>query len=963
MFEDLREILKEFVHKVAGSRLFFLAVVFTCMFGVLAVHLFNLQIIRGEEMQNNYIQLTEETIYTPGTRGNIYDRNGKVLAYNELAYSVTVQDTGAYSTDQDMNSMLLRLVQILDKHGVDVEGKFEVGMDENGELFYTSYSETSRLGFLRDIYGLRYIDDLKEEWDDDLGKYASEVTARELFEKKKNDYGLDTLKDENGDPLALDDQTALDIVNIRYTMSLTSFQKYLSTTVASYVDDETVAEVMENTADLQGVNIEESSVRVYNDSIYFAPIIGYTGKMQTERLEELQKSNPDYDINDTVGLIGIESSMELELQGTKGYRVVSVDNRGRVQEELESVDAVAGNDVYLTVDSDLQKGIYHLIEQQLAGILVSKLVPEDNPNTENTDASSLKIPIKDAYYQLINNNVLSLSEFQAEDASATERQIQSTFESSRDRIMAQLRSELMSENATLMKDLSQDMANYMVYIYNYLSSSEVGIIDEKKIDTSSQAYLDWRADEISLRDYLYAGIADSWVDTTKLNADSKYSSADDIYNQLVDYCLEQLMNDTSFTKLIYRFLITDNVITGKQLCLALYDQGVLPDEPDQIAALQANGEAYAYTFLVDKISKIQITPAQLALDPCSGACVVTDVNTGEVRALVTYPSYDNNMMSGTVDAAYFSKLRNDLSQPLYNNATQAQKAPGSTFKPIPAIAGLEEGVISLGETINCTGVYNDVAQPIKCWISPGHHGPLDVVGALQNSCNFFVNEVAHRLSMDESGVYNTEKGLSILRKYASMFGLDHDSGVEITERDPQISDIDPERSAMGQGTNSFTNVQLSRYVSALANRGTVFELSLLDKVTDSDGNMIKDFTPEISSQIEIQDSTWDAVAQGMRGVIANGSAARIFRDLPIEIAGKTGTAQESTTRGNHAWFISYGPYTSPEIAVTVNIPYGYSSSNAATLAKHVYELYYGYTTLDEILDSGAIGASNVTIGD
>ena len=963
MFEDLREILKEFVHKVAGSRLFFLAVVFTCMFGVLAVHLFNLQIIRGEEMQNNYIQLTEETIYTPGTRGNIYDRNGKVLAYNELAYSVTVQDTGAYSTDQDMNSMLLRLVQILDKHGVDVEGKFEVGMDENGELFYTSYSETSRLGFLRDIYGLRYIDDLKEEWDDDLGKYASEVTARELFEKKKNDYGLDTLKDENGDPLALDDQTALDIVNIRYTMSLTSFQKYLSTTVATYVDDETVAEVMENTADLQGVNIEESSVRVYNDSIYFAPIIGYTGKMQTERLEELQKSNPDYDINDTVGLIGIESSMELELQGTKGYRVVSVDNRGRVQEELESVDAVAGNDVYLTVDSDLQKGIYHLIEQQLAGILVSKLVPEDNPNTENTDASSLKIPIKDAYYQLINNNVLSLSEFQAEDASATERQIQSTFESSRDRIMAQLRSELMSENATLMKDLSQDMANYMVYIYNYLSSSEVGIIDEKKIDTSSQAYLDWRADEISLRDYLYAGIADSWVDTTKLNADSKYSSADDIYNQLVDYCLEQLMNDTSFTKLIYRFLITDNVITGKQLCLALYDQGVLPDEPDQIAALQANGEAYAYTFLVDKISKIQITPAQLALDPCSGACVITDVNTGEVRALVTYPSYDNNMMSGTVDAAYFSKLRNDLSQPLYNNATQAQKAPGSTFKPITAIAGLEEGVISLGETINCTGVYNDVAQPIKCWISPGHHGPLDVVGALQNSCNFFVNEVAHRLSMDESGVYNTEKGLSILRKYASMFGLDHDSGVEITERDPQISDIDPERSAMGQGTNSFTNVQLSRYVSALANRGTVFELSLLDKVTDSDGNMIKDFTPEISSQIEIQDSTWNAVAQGMRGVIANGSAARIFRDLPIEIAGKTGTAQESTTRGNHAWFISYGPYTSPEIAVTVNIPYGYSSSNAATLAKHVYELYYGYTTLDEILDSGAIGASNVTIGD
>lgn len=963
MFEDLREILKEFIHKVAYSRLFALTVVFTCMFGVLGVHLFNLQIVQGEDMLNNYIQRTEEVLYTAGTRGNIYDKNGKLLAYNELAYSVTVQDTGAYRTTAEMNQMLLRLVRILEKHGADVQGKFEVGFDEGGEMVFTSYSETSRLGFLRDIFGKRNISELREEIDKDLGKYPADVTARELFEKKKKDYGLDVMKDEKGNTIMLDDQIALDLINIRYTMSLTSFQRYLSTTVATYVDDETVAEVMENTADLQGVNIEESSVRVYNDSIYFAPIIGYTGKMQRERLEELQQSDPGYDINDTVGLIGIEASMELELQGKKGRRVVNVDNRGRIREVKEETEPIAGHDIYLTLDSDLQKGIYHIIERQLAGILVNKLVPEDDPNTEDTSATNLKIPIKDAYYQLINNNVLSLSDFEAEDASETERQIQSTFESSRERIMAQLRAELMSENATLMKDLPKDMANYMVYIYSYLSSSAVGIVDESKIDTAGEAYLAWKADEISLRDYLYSGIADSWVDTTKLNASSRYSSADDIYNQLVDYCLEQLMDDTKFTKRIYRFLIDDNIITGKQLCLALYDQGVLPDEPNQIAALRGNGEAYAYTFLLDKISQIQITPAQLALDPCSGACVITDVNTGEVRALVTYPSYDNNRMSGTVDSAYFSKLQNDLSQPLYNNATQAQKAPGSTFKPITAVAGLEEGVISLGETINCTGIYEDVAQPIRCWISPGRHGPLDVVGGLQNSCNYFFSEVAHRLSMDENGVYNTEKGLALLQKYAAMFGLDHDSGVEISERDPEISNIDPERSAMGQGTNSYTNVQLSRYVAALANRGTVFELSLLDKETDSDGNLIQDFTPQISSQIQIQDSTWNAVAQGMRAVITQSSASKIFKDLPVEIAGKTGTAQESKTRGNHAFFISYGPYTHPEICVTVNIPYGYSSSNAATVAKHVYELYYGYTSVDEIVNTGALETSNVTIGD
>ena len=149
----------------------------------------------------------------------------------------------------------------------------------------------------------------------------------------------------------------------------------------------------------------------------------------------------------------------------------------------------------------------------------------------------------------------------------------------------------------------------------------------------------------------------------------------------------------------------------------------------------------------------------------------------------------------------------------------------------------------------------------------------------------------------------------------------------------------------------------------LANRGTVFELSLLEKETDSDGNLNEDFTPVASSHINIQDSSWDVVAQGMRAVIQESSASRIFRDLPIEIAGKTGTAQESKSRGNHAFFISYGPYSNPEICVTVNIPYGSSSSNAAEVAKNVYQLYYGYTSVDEIINTGALKTSNVTIGD
>ena len=152
-------------------------------------------------------------------------------------------------------------------------------------------------------------------------------------------------------------------------------------------------------------------------------------------------------------------------------------------------------------------------------------------------------------------------------------------------------------------------------------------------------------------------------------------------------------------------------------------------------------------------------------------------------------------------------------------------------------------------------------------------------------------------------------------------------------------------------------------MAAIANRGTLFKLSLLDKLTDSDGNLLTDYTPEAESQIEVADSTWDAVQEGMRRGDLRDSGKDFIPTLPVEVAGKTGTSQEDRTRANHGFFISFAPYSSPEIAVTVNIPYGYAGTNAATLGKNVYEYYYGYTTLEEILGSGASGISNVTIND
>ena len=571
MFRDLLEYLKEFLKKVITSRLFAISLVFVLMYVTLAARLFSLQIVHGEEYQDEYISLTEKVIKTASTRGNIYDRNGNVLASNELAYNVTVQDIGAFENSADWNFMLWELVEILNEHGETVKGDLEITADEEENVSYTSASESARLRFLRDLYGLKSVDEL----DDDKGEYPSAVTAEELLRKQMHVYKLDEMKDGDGNLVEVPLDIAVQIVNIRYTMRFTSFRKYEATTVAENISEETMADILEHTADLPGVNIEESTIRVYNDAIYFAPVIGYTGKVTTDGLEELKKQSDDYELNDVAGRTGIESSMELELKGTKGSQTIYVDNMGKVLETANVVEPKAGNDIWLSLDRDLQKAIYHILEKQLAGILTNVLVNQEPEEIKNVDASEIKLPIKDAYFQLINNNVLSFHDFASEEASDTERQINAKFESARARIEAELKNELNSSNPAPMNALPEDMQAYMQYIYTLLASNGEKLILSSEIDTKSEEYEAWKTGSMSLKEYLYYGIASNWIDTTKLEIESKYSSADDVYTVLVEHIFEILADNDEFSKKIYQYLIYNDTVSGKELCLALYDQGVL----------------------------------------------------------------------------------------------------------------------------------------------------------------------------------------------------------------------------------------------------------------------------------------------------------------------------------------------------------------------------------------------------
>ena len=957
MFEELLEHFKENFMNMVTSRLLVLMLVIAGMGGYLIYWIFQLQIVNGEQYYNDFQLKIRKERTLPATRGNILDRDGNLLAYNELAYSVTIEDVyeSGRGKNAKLNHTIRRLIAMIEENGDQVISDFHIEVNRSGEYAYT-VEGVQLLRFLADIYGYASIDDLKEREKaaapEDVVKYLCGTGRYGI-----GDYTDDDDSDSFVEGLGFSKEEVLKIITIRYAMSANSYQRYIATTVAENVSQETVAVIMENADTLDGVSIAEGTIRKYNESIYYAQVIGYTGRVAQEELEELQGQNPAYDLNDTVGKSGIEASMEMELQGKKGSETVYVDNMGKVVETSDRVEPAAGNDIVLTLDTGLQKACYHILESKLAAILLNKIenIKEYTP-PEGGSGGNIPIPIYDVYYACINNNVIDTTHFTSEYAGETEVAVQEAYLDKKARVFATLQDELTG-SCTPYDALTEEYQVYESYVASALYERDILMTDV--VDKSDATYIAWTKDEvISLNEYLNYAIAQNWINVSKLDIDSRYLDSVEIYNKILEYIFDVLDRDLEFDKKIYRYMILNDEITGRQICELLMEQYVVEPTEEEIAQFRA-GAVTPYAFMRNRIEQLDLTPAQLALDPHSGSIVVTDVNTGDVRAIASYPSYDNNRMANGVDAAYFASLKSDLSSPMLNYATQQRTAPGSTFKPISATAGLLEGVITLSETISCVGIFDKITQPPRCHIYPGAHGALNVTGGLRYSCNYYFYEVGYRLGT-VGDTYNDSVGLNKLAKYADMYGLSETSGIEIEEYAPGVSDLDAVRSAIGHGTNNYTTAGLARYVTTVANSGTCYNLTLVDKIEDQSGGLVRDNMAVVRNRIDMNPAYWDAIHAGMRQVVENKA---YFSDLDVNVAGKTGTAQESRNRPNHALFISYAPYEDPEISVTVRVANGYTSDYAAQIAKDVYEYYYGLKDEKEIitgtagdLEGGAINA-------
>ena len=942
----MKEIF-DYILSLFKSRIFPLIMVFIVLVGVLVNRLFSLQIINGESYVKDLSSSIQKDMSVAATRGRIFDKNGVLLAYNDLAYAVRISDSGKYEDNDTKNRLLNtsidKTLTIIEEKGDSYSNDFPI-VYSNGMYEY-NIKDNELLRFLRDIYGKRSISELSDE--------QRNVSAGELFKQLCDRYGvavagddyindggamaatIKLLKEQGMNPVAdgFSVEHALMIVNLRRYMSANSYNRYISFTIANEVSDETVAAILENSDELTGVTVDEQYIRRYVDSMYVSQILGYTGTVSSSELETLDDS---YDSNDIVGKSGIEKSMESELAGTKGTRKVYVDTVGRITEVLDEQDSSAGNDVYLTIDINLQKKIYNALEDKIIQILLTYMRNGDTKYSYNSNGSvnTVYILAKEVYFALIDNNIVSIKHI-ASQSTDTERQIYSAFLSKQDSTMEWLRNEL-SVGDTPYGKLDEEQQLYIWYVY--MSLKDRGVFNTANVDTDDNVYKDWtEGNGTSLKELLTHGISKNWINLNIFSSE-QYTSLQESYDALIDYIDSYLREDTSFYKKMYKYMVNAGNISGRQICMLLYEQGVLDmnDENSRYASL-ASGGLGAYEFMVYAITNKIITPAQLALQPCSASTVITNPQNGDILAMVSYPSYDNNKLSGTVDAKYFNSLINDKAAPMINRATQSFTAPGSTYKPCTTIAGMDTGTISSGTTFYCSGSFDKVTPAPKCWRLSGHGGEVAAT-AIRDSCNVYFYNVGYNLACRKDGTYNSTYGTSTLQKYSDLLGLSTKAGVEIEENSPQASNTNSIASAIGQGNHKYSTLNLARYVTTIASSGKCYNLTLIDKITDSDGNLIRKNEAEVDHQVELSSNIWDTVHEGM--TLAGNSYTGISK-LGMKIAAKSGTAQENTKEPDHSLLVTYSPYDNPEICVSVCIQHGYSSGTSIDLTADIYKIYYG----------------------
>ena len=464
---------------------------------------------------------------------------------------------------------------------------------------------------------------------------------------------------------------------------------------------------------------------------------------------------------------------------------------------------------------------------------------------------------------------------------------------------------------------------------------------------------------------------------SKISSD-EYKTRKDTYDQNdligktgIEYVFEEYLKGKKGVKQID--MAVDGTITGE------YTAEEAVPGADIVLTIDANLQKVTEDALAANMQKIRSGGFGKAYNAISESCVVMNVKTGEVLAMASYPDYNPQSFANGISNEEWKGYLENESYPLMNKTIQSSYEPGSIFKMVTALAGLESGNITLTERINDTGQYIKYGEKRNCWYYTDYHrghGYLDVIGAIAKSCNYFFYETADRM------------GIDVLDKYASYFGLGKKTGVELPGEvsgtlasKEYVKTInatwnpgDTINAAIGQGYNRFTPLQMTKYISMIANGGKNIDVRIIKTIQNPDGTEvskeeINKFVKEKlgladddsqSEDITLNNEYLKAVKEGMRSVTSgeSGTAYVRFKDFNIEVGGKTGSAEAGKDKnGNdlvNAWFAAFAPYDDPEIAVVVMVENGGHGNYTAEAVRNIMAEYFGMNTQNVTEDMKAI---------
>lgn len=449
-------------------------------------------------------------------------------------------------------------------------------------------------------------------------------------------------------------------------------------------------------------------------------------------------------------------------------------------------------------------------------------------------------------------------------------------------------------------------------------------------------------------------------------SDTEYQQKKDTYNQNdiigktgIEYILEEYLKGKDGIKQI------DMAVDGTITAEVVEKEAV--SGSNVVLTIDSKLQKIAEEALKDNIEKIKSGGFGKAYEAKGGSCVVMNVKTGEVLAMASYPDYNPQSFANGISSEEWKSYSENKSYPLLNKAIQSAYEPGSIFKMVTAIAGLESGNITLTERINDTGQYIKYGEKRNCWYYTDYHtghGPLNVIGAIEKSCNYFFYETADRM------------GIDTLDKYASYFGLGKKTGIELPSEvsgtlasKEYVKSInsswnpgDTINAAIGQGYNRFTPLQMTKYISMIANGGNNVDVSIIKTIQNSDGTEVSKeeinkfvneklgLTEENNENINLNKDYINAVKEGMKSVTSgeSGTAYVRFKDFNIKVGGKTGSAEAGKDSNGkdivNAWFAAFAPYDDPEIAVVVMVENGGHGNYTAEAVRNIMAEYFGMNT-------------------